>query len=47
MPKIPMIPMLKILSQYAYANKLALNCHNLDSIKNVFSHYNKTAKLLN
>lgn len=47
MPKIPMIPMLKILVPYARANELPLDIRRFESISRVFNHFTKAVKSLN
>lgn len=47
MPNLPVIPMVNILQQYAYANKLPFDRKNWNSIVYTFLHYNKTATILN
>lgn len=47
MPQLPTIPMVGILQQYAYANKLPFDIHNWESIVRTFNHYNLTAQILN
>lgn len=47
MPKVPIIPLLRILAQFAKANNLQLNGNNFHSIKRVFFQYNIEAAKLN
>ena len=47
MPKVPMQPMLRILMQYAYSNKLPLDIRRFESVIRVFSHYERSAAVLN
>jgi hypothetical protein len=47
MPHIPIIPMLKILRQYAIARQLVLNFNSWESITQTFNLYNEDAKKLN
>lgn len=44
---VPAIPMIAILEQYAYANKLPFIKTNWESIKRTLDHYNKVAQKLN
>ena len=47
MPKVPTIPMIKILSQFAYTNKMFFNPNCIHSINLTFIRYNKVASKLN
>jgi len=45
--KIPMIPMLRILKQYAAAKNLPLKATSFESIIRTFQHYCQSCKKLN
>lgn len=47
MPKIPMMPMLKILVPYAKAKQLPIDIRRFESICRVYDHYTKNVKSLN
>lgn len=47
MIKIPVIPMIRILKQYAEGKGLPLNTRNWESIVRTFYTYNSDAKFLN
>lgn len=47
LPNIPMIPMIKILSQYAAAHEFPFDGKNMESISQIFLKYNQDAQILN
>ena len=45
--RIPVIPMVRILTKYAAANNIPLNIRSWESIMRCYQVYNRDAKFLN
>lgn len=45
--KVPALPMIRILQQYAYANKIPLRTNRPDELILLFEHYCNNCKKLN